>query len=85
MESGKGKSDTASTVIITGVGFVIGLAEALLYYNLGQAEGSKFTYRIPPGKELLKTAATVLITSVLTGYIANWIEKKVTANEQQIV
>lgn len=84
MKTGAVKSGAASTAIITGVGFVIGLAEALLYYNLGQAAGSKFTYKIPPGKELFKTALTVLVTSVLTGYIANWIEGKLTEDKKQV-
>jgi uncharacterized membrane protein (DUF106 family) len=79
----KSKSVTSAAVIITGVGFVIGLAEALLYYNLGKSAGSKFTYKIPPGRELMKTAATVLITSILTGYIASWIEGKL-SDERQI-
>lgn len=65
-----------NAIIITAVGLVIGTAEALIYYNLGQTTGGKFTYRIPPGRELLKTATVVLISSILTAGISGFIESR---------
>lgn len=62
-------------VIITGAGFIIGVAEALVYYNLGQSSGRGFTYKIPPRKELLTTASIVLVTSVLTALLTRGIER----------
>lgn len=62
------------TVIISGIGFAVGLAEALVYYNLGQSAGGGFSYKIPPRKELLKTASIVLLTSVITAVLFQGIE-----------
>ena len=61
-------------IIVSSVGLVIGVAEALLYYNLGQSAGRKFSYRMPPGKEFLKTVGVVLVTSVLTAAISSGLE-----------
>ncbi len=65
-------------LIITAAGFFIGTAEALIYYNLGEAKAKKnkkFSYKIPPAKELLQTASIVFITSVLTAGLTDGIEK----------
>lgn len=62
-------------LIITGAGFVIGLAEALIYYNMGKKEDGKFSYKIPPTKELAQTAGIVIITSLATAMLTNGIEK----------
>ncbi len=65
-------------LIITVAGFFIGTAEALIYYNLGESKAkknAKFTYKIPPTRELLQTAAIVLVTSVLTAGMTRGIEK----------
>lgn len=72
-----------NTIIITTVGLVIGIAEALLYYNLGQNAGGKFKYRIPPRPEFLKTAGLVLITSLLTASVSGWIESRMEEPEKQ--
>ncbi len=55
-------------IIITTAGFVIGLAEALIYYSMGENKDKKekFTYKIPPAPELAKTAGIVMVTAVLT-------------------
>lgn len=63
-----------NTLIITAVGLFVGTAEALIYYNLGQNVGGKFSYKIPSGKELLKTVSVVLISSILTAGISGLIE-----------
>ena len=73
-----------NAIIITSVGMVIGVAEALIYYNLGQNAGGKFTYRIPPRNELLKTASIVLVTSIMTAGISAFIESSLRKEEKQI-
>jgi len=65
-------------LIVTVAGFFIGTAEALIYYNLGESKAKKnkkFTYKIPPSKELLQTASIVMVTSVLTAAFTRGIEK----------
>ena len=65
---------TKQAVILTSVGFAVGVMEALIYYNMGQSEGRSFNFKIPPSKEFLKTAGVVLITSLITTAIFNGIE-----------
>lgn len=72
-----------NAIIVTSVGLVIGIAEALLYYNLGQSAGGKFSYKIPPTKEFLKTAGVVLVTSMLTAGISGFIESRFNEEEKQ--
>lgn len=72
-----------NAIIITTVGLVIGTAEALLYYNLGKSSGGKFTYKIPPTKEFLKTVGVVLVTSMLTAGISGMIESRFNDKEKQ--
>jgi len=72
----------AQTLIIGGVSFLINMSEALLYYNLGnKSKTGKFTYRIPPGKELFTTAAVVLISSSLVALSFRGIELALTDTE----
>ncbi len=73
-----------NAIIITTVGLIIGTAEALLYYNLGQSAGGKFTYKMPPTKELLKTVGVVLVTSVLTAGISGIVEARFNDEKKQI-
>ena len=69
-----------TVVIITGVGLVIGFAEALLYYNLGvNADREKFKFGFPKGKELAKNMAVVLATSALTAILTYQIEQAIEA------
>ncbi len=63
-----------NAVIITSVGLVIGVAEALLYRSLGESAGGKFVFKIPPPKEFATTIAVVFFTSILTAAITNGIE-----------
>jgi uncharacterized membrane protein YedE/YeeE len=72
-----------NAIIVTGVGLVIGIAEALLYYNLGQSAGGKFSYKIPPTKEFFKTVGVVLVTSVLTAGISAMIESRLSEEKKQ--
>jgi len=73
-----------NTIIITTVGLIIGTAEALLYYNLGQSAGGKFTYKMPPRSEFFKTVGVVLVTSILTAGISGFIESRFNDEEKQI-
>ena len=75
---------TQKTLLITGAGLVIGFAEALVYYNLGENKGKKLTYKLPPGKELAKTVGLVLLTSLLTAGISQGIEMMVEKKQLQI-
>lgn len=62
-------------LIITGVGLAVGVAEALIYYNLGKnSKDEKFKFQVPKGKELIKTTGIILLTSVITAGISNAIE-----------
>lgn len=69
-------------VILTGVQFAVGVGEALLYYNLGQAEGSAFKFRVPPPKDFIKTAGLVLVTSILTTALFRGIENFMAEEEE---
>lgn len=63
-------------MVIAGAGIAIGIAEALLYYNLGtNAKSDSFQFGVPKGKELAKSMAVVLVTSTLTALLSNQIEK----------
>ena len=53
-------------IVLTGVGFAVGVAEALVYYNMGKSEGKAFRFRFPPTRDFVKTAGVVLLTSVIT-------------------
>lgn len=72
-----------NAIIVTTVGLIIGTAEALLYYNLGQSAGGKFSYKIPPTKEFFKTVGVVLVTSVLTAGISAMIESRLSEDKKQ--
>lgn len=72
-----------NTVIIATVGLVIGTAEALIYYNLGKNSGGKFSYKIPHGKELVKTVGIVLVTSILTAGISGFITSRFQEDKKQ--
>ena len=67
---------TRDFMIITGAGLVVGLAEALIYYNMGKAkEKGKFSFGVPPAKELAKVTGVVFLTAVITAGITAGIEK----------
>ena len=69
-------------IIITSAGLIIGIAEALLFYNLGkQKEGKGFSYSFPPGKEFGKIIAFALGTAILTTALSYGLEKLVTKED----
>ena len=84
MEEVRKKKIDKKVAIITGAGLIIGLGEALLYYNLGKnANSGTFQLGIPRGKELLQTTAVVIVTSILTAVLSKQIEKAVEGKRDQ--
>jgi hypothetical protein len=73
----------AKGIVLTGVGFIVGVAEALLFYNLGKANGKGYKFQIPPGKELFKTAGMVMITSIITTALFTGLEIAMAEKEDQ--
>ena len=71
-------------VVLTGVGFAVGVAEALIYYNMGKTAGNQFQFKIPPVKEFMKTAGIVLLTSVVTTALFNGIEIMTDTSSNQL-
>ena len=72
-------------LIITGAGLAIGIAEALIYYNLGKNENKeKFAFQIPKGVELLKTTGIIIATSLATAALSNIIENAI-ADKQELI
>lgn len=70
-------------IIITGASLIIGIGEALLYYNLGQSQGGKFSFKIPPRTETFKTIGIVLVTSVLTAVLTNGIQNMMKLKKEE--
>jgi len=67
---------TRDFIIITGAGLVVGLAEALIYYNMGKAkEKGGFSFGMPPTRELVKVTGVVFLTAVITAGLTTGIEK----------
>ena len=64
-------------LIITSAGLAIGIAEALIFYNLGRNANTEegFKFELPQGKELARTLGMVILTSLLTAQVSNSIEK----------
>ena len=72
-------------LIITGAGLAIGIAEALIYYNLGKNEAQKnFKFQIPKGAELLKTTGIIIATSLATAALSNILENVLSEKPQLI-
>lgn len=62
-------------LIITGAGLAIGIAEALIYYNLGKnSKNDEFKFQVPKGAELLKTTGIIIATSLATAALSNILE-----------
>jgi len=69
------------TIIITSAGLVIGLGEALIYYNQAKNEDNRKTkIYFPKGVEFGKMVGLVLFTAVLTAGLSNLIEKNLPQN-----
>jgi len=65
-----------SNIVVTGVTFVVFMAEGLIHYNMGMAKSEGgFKLRLPPPQELAKIAAVTLAFSVASGMMIKGIEK----------
>jgi len=74
-------------LVLTGLGVLVGIGEALVYYNLGQSAGGSFKFKLLPRKEFYKTMGVVAITSILTTIlfkvVENSLDKK--SNENSVM
>lgn len=65
-------------LLVTGITFGVFMTEALIHYNMGQAEANgKFRLHLPPPKELAKIAAVTALFSVTSGALLNVVERRV--------
>ena len=64
-------------LLVTGVTFGVFMAEAIIHYNMGQANSDgKFTLKMPPPKELAKIALVTGAFSVTSGLIIGRLENR---------
>ena len=64
-------------LLITGVTFGVFMAEAIIHYNMGQANADgKFRLRLPPPKELAKIALVTGAFSVTSGALIGALERR---------
>lgn len=66
---------SSPTFIVSAMGTVTGVGEALIYYNLGQSAGDKFQFKVPPKEELFKTLSVVVVSSIITGLLTELVLK----------
>ncbi len=65
-------------LLITGVTFGVFMAEAIIHYNMGQANADgKFRLRLPPPKELAKIALVTGAFSVTSGVLIGTLERQI--------
>lgn len=65
-------------LLVTGVTFGVFMAEAIIHYNMGQANSDgKFRLKMPPPKELAKIALVTAAFSVTSGLIIGRLESRV--------
>lgn len=74
--------------LLMGIGFVIDVGQAFILYNAGKgaeakALGASYKWKFPVGKELLHTAALVLVTSVITGFLVSRAESAILGSEAE--
>ncbi len=64
-------------VLVTGVTFGVFMAEAIIHYNMGQAQSDGgFRLRLPPPKELAKIALVTGAFSVTSGLLIGALERR---------
>ena len=64
------------SVVVTGVTFGVFLTEALIHYNMGQAQAEgELRFRLPPPKEMAKIAAVTAVFSVSSGLLISRLDK----------
>lgn len=82
----KKKKTLVKVGLLMGIGFVIDVGQAFILYNAGKGAeakklGASYKWQLPVGKELLHTAALVLVTSVITGLFVSLAEGAILGNE----
>lgn len=73
--------------LLMSVGFIFDVGQAIIVYNSGKraeaiTTGAPFKWQMLKGRELMKTAAIVLVTSFITGLIVNSAEKMLYKEEK---
>lgn len=73
--------------LLMSVGFIFDVGQAIIVYNSGKkaeaiTAGLPYKWQVPKGRELMKTAALVLVTSFITGMIVNGAEKMLYKDQQ---
>jgi len=65
-------------LLVTGVTFSVFMAEAIIHYNMGQADADgRFSLKLPPPKELAKIALVTGVFSVASGALIGVLERRV--------
>ena len=64
-------------LLISGVTFAFFFGEALIHYNLGEADGGQVKWELPPFKDLFKIGGIVAGFSVLSGLTVSLLEKRI--------
>lgn len=63
--------------LATGITFGVFMAEAIIHYNMGQANSDgKLQLRLPPPKELAKIAAVTGAFSLVSGLMINTLQDR---------
>ncbi len=75
--------------LLMSVGFIFDVGQAIIVYNSGKkaeavTAGLPYKWQVPKGKELMKTTAIVLVTSLITGMIVNSAEKMLYKEEENL-
>ena len=64
-------------LIVTGVTFGVFMAEAIIHYNMGQANSEEeFRLRLPPPKELAKIALVTGAFSLTSGLLIGALQRR---------
>jgi hypothetical protein len=66
------------SLVVSGVTFVVFMAEGLIHYNMGMAKSEGgFKLRMPPPKELAKIAAVTAVFSIASGVLIKALPQKI--------
>ena len=72
-----GMSKGSKFLLISGVTFAFFFTEALIHYNLGEADGRVINWDIPPAAELMKIGGIVAGFSILSGLTISTLERHI--------
>jgi len=74
----EGEVFAMKNLLVTGVTFSVFMAEAIIHYNMGQADADgRFRLKLPPPKELAKIALVTGVFSVTSGALIGALERRV--------